>query len=109
MTRKERALLIRKEVTKYLAAKKLSCHYEVGLNRWGKLRADVLAFDYAGQMIIIEVKSSKADFMTDDKWQNYLEFSTKTYFAFDSDFPLTAEIRKKIKEKGVGILVVNLD
>lgn len=108
-TRLEKAKTIRKEVTKFLTRKGLSCHYEVGLNKWGKLRADILSFNYKDKMIVVEVKSSLADYKTDKKWQDYLKFSTQFYFAFDSDFPLTKEIIKEIKSTGAGILVVDLE
>lgn len=106
--RRQRAKVIRNEVSKYLSKRGLSCHYEVGLNRWGKLRADVLAFNYKRQITVVEVKSSMADFKTDNKYTGYLPFCTSMYFAFDSDFKLTPEIIKEIKQHGIGIMVVNL-
>jgi hypothetical protein len=106
--RKDKSKIIRHEVSKYLSKKGLSCHYEVGLNRWGKLRADVLAFNYKRHITIVEVKSSMADYKSDKKWQGYLPFSDSLYFAFDSDFPLNPEIVKELKAHGVGIMVVNL-
>ena len=57
-----KAKLLRHEVSKYLSKMGFSCHYEVGLNRWGKLRADVLAFNYKRRLIVVEVKSSLADY-----------------------------------------------
>lgn len=104
-----KAKLLRHEVSKYLSKMGFSCHYEVGLNRWGKLRADVLAFNYKRRLIVVEVKSSLVDYKTDKKWRDYLPFSNVMYFAFAHDFPLTDEIKKALKEEGVGILVVNLD
>ena len=106
--RKHKAKLIRHEVSKYLSKKGLSCHYEVGVNRWGKLRADVFAFNYKRNVTIVEVKSSMADYKTDKKWQGYLPYCNSLYFAFDSDFKLTPEITKEIKQHGVGIMVVDL-
>lgn len=50
-------------------------------------RADVMALDRAGGFTIVEIKSSRADFMTDRKWQDYLEFCDRFYFAVDERFP----------------------
>lgn len=105
---KNRAKLIRREVVKYLTAKGFSCQYEVGLNKWGKLRADVLAFNYKREMVVVEVKSGWADYSSDKKWKNYLDLSNKMYFAVDSEFPLKPEFLAELKEHGVGLLVVNI-
>ena len=51
-------------------------------------RADILAIDGAGQVTIVEIKSSRADFAADHKWRDYLEFCDRFYFAVEPDFPL---------------------
>ena len=50
-------------------------------------RADILAIDGAGQVTIVEIKSSRADFAADHKWRDYLEFCDRFYFAVEPDFP----------------------
>lgn len=50
-------------------------------------RADVIALDTSGELTIVEVKSSLADFRTDGKWQAYLEFCDRFYFAVPAGFP----------------------
>jgi len=51
-------------------------------------RADLVAIDRAATITIVEVKSSRVDFMTDRKWQAYLAYCDRFYFAVDRDFPL---------------------
>ena len=51
-------------------------------------RADVLALDAAGRLTIVESKSSRADFRSDRKWREYLEFCDAFYFAVAEDFPV---------------------
>ncbi len=53
-----------------------------------KRRVDVIGLNKAGQFISIEIKSSVADFRSDDKWQEYLPFSDQMYFAVANGFPL---------------------
>ena len=53
----------------------------------GGRRADVIALDGQGGIAIVEVKSSRADFRADAKWQAYLEFCDRFYFAVPPDFP----------------------
>lgn len=50
-------------------------------------RADILAFDKAGQITIVEVKSSTADYSADNKWHDYLEFCDRFFFAVPDSFP----------------------
>jgi hypothetical protein len=51
-------------------------------------RADVLALSGAGDLAIIEVKSSIEDFRADRKWGEYREFCDELYFAVPDGFPL---------------------
>jgi len=50
-------------------------------------RADVLGLGKAGDLIIVEIKSSVADFRADRKWTDYKEFADQLYFAVPNDFP----------------------
>lgn len=51
------------------------------------LRVDVIALGPKGEVWIIECKSSRADYMSDSKWQSYLEWCDRFFWAVDSDFP----------------------
>ncbi len=51
------------------------------------LRVDVMALGPKGEVWIIECKSSRADFQSDCKWQGYLEWCDRYFWAVDADFP----------------------
>ncbi|MGB3147330.1 MAG: MmcB family DNA repair protein [Paracoccaceae bacterium] len=51
------------------------------------LRIDVMALGPKGELWIIECKSSRTDFATDRKWQNYLEWGDRYFWAVGADFP----------------------
>jgi hypothetical protein len=51
-------------------------------------RADLVAIDRSGAISLIEVKSCRADFVADRKWQEYLAYCDRFYFAVTRDFPL---------------------
>jgi hypothetical protein len=53
-----------------------------------KRRADVAGLDEKGRFTIVEVKSSPADFLADNKWPDYLAHADFFYFAVDASFPL---------------------
>jgi hypothetical protein len=50
-------------------------------------RADILALGETGELVIVEIKSSVADFRADRKWSTYRDFSDRLYFAVPNDFP----------------------
>lgn len=98
-----RAEDIRQVVAARYAQKLWAVHYEVGLCKGGRFRADVLAIHMGAGIEVVEVKSSVADFRTDKKMEQYLKFCDKMYLA------VTAEVYEKIKDKvlpGIGVYVV---
>lgn len=50
-------------------------------------RADVVALSNGGDVLIVEIKSCLLDYQTDGKWQDYLDFCDRLYFAVNADFP----------------------
>ena len=44
-------------------------------------RADLVAIDDRGEIVIVEIKSSRTDFVSDRKWWEYREFCDRFYFA----------------------------
>jgi hypothetical protein len=50
-------------------------------------RADILALGKGGDLVIVEVKTSVADFRADHKWTAYRDFSDRLYFAVPNGFP----------------------
>lgn len=51
------------------------------------LRVDVLGLGPKGELWVIECKSSRADFQSDNKWHGYLEWCDRYFWAVDIDFP----------------------
>lgn len=51
------------------------------------LRVDVMALGPKGEVWVVECKSSRADFQSDRKWQGYLEWCDRFFWAVDGDFP----------------------
>lgn len=50
-------------------------------------RADILALGKSGDLSIVEIKSSVADFRADRKWTEYRDFADRLYFAVPNGFP----------------------
>lgn len=51
------------------------------------LRVDVMALGPRSEVWVIECKSSRADFQADAKWQGYLEWCDRYFWAVDDAFP----------------------
>jgi hypothetical protein len=51
------------------------------------LRVDVMALGPQSEIWIVECKSSRADFTSDSKWQGYLEWCDRFFWAVDEAFP----------------------
>jgi hypothetical protein len=51
------------------------------------LRVDVIGIGPKGEIWIVECKSSRADYQSDQKWQGYLEWCDRFFWAVDLEFP----------------------
>jgi hypothetical protein len=51
-------------------------------------RADIIALGRGGDLAIVEIKSSVADFRADRKWAEYRDFADRFYFAVPNNFPI---------------------
>lgn len=50
-------------------------------------RVDVIGIGRDGAVHVVEIKSCRADFLTDRKWRDYLGFADYFYFGVAADFP----------------------
>lgn len=60
------------------------CEFKLASGR----RADLVAINAKGHIIMVEVKSCAADFSMDQKWTDYIGFCDGFYFAVAPDFPV---------------------
>jgi hypothetical protein len=51
------------------------------------LRVDVMALGPKGEIWVVECKSCRADFNADRKWQGYLDWCDRFFWAVDAAFP----------------------
>jgi len=51
-------------------------------------RVDVMALGPKGEIWVIECKSGLADFRADAKWQGYLDWCDRYFWAVDAHFPV---------------------
>ena len=51
------------------------------------LRVDLMGLGPKGEIWVVECKSSLADYQADAKWQGYLDWCDRYFWAVDTDFP----------------------
>lgn len=80
-----RADTVARGVCRHLAG--LGCatltEFRVGNGR----RVDVVGLDRASRFVVVEIKTSEADFRADAKWHEYLPFADQFFFAVPEGFP----------------------
>ena len=81
----ETALMIARGVRRLLRARGFSSLTELKLTD-GR-RADIAAINGDGEVIIVEIKSSPADFRADRKWRDYIACCDRLYFAISERTP----------------------
>src|SRR5271154_5451565 len=79
------ALMIARGVRRLLRARGFSSLTELALTD-GR-RADIAAVNRNGEVLIVEVKSSPADFRADRKWRDYAASCDRLYFAISEQTP----------------------
>ncbi len=91
--------LIARGVSRHLISHGFSVLEEFSPERG--LRVDVAAINKAGEIWVVECKSSRADFMSDNKWQGYLPWCDRFFWAVDANFPL------EILPDGFGLIIAD--
>lgn len=64
-------------------------------------RLDVMALGPRGEIWVIECKSSRADFTSDGKWEGYLEWGDRYFWAVDAAFPT------ELLPEGTGLIIAD--
>ncbi len=77
--------LLARGVARHLASHGMACVEELVPTRG--LRVDVMALGQKGEIWVIECKSSRTDYTSDQKWEGYLEWCDRFFWAVDVDFP----------------------
>lgn len=65
------------------------------------LRVDVMALGPRGEIWVVECKSGRSDFVSDRKWQGYLDWCDRFFWAVDTDFPV------ELLPEGTGLILAD--
>lgn len=64
-------------------------------------RVDVMALGPKGEIWVIECKSSRADYLSDAKWEGYLDWCDRYFWAVDDSFPAD------LLPEGTGLIIAD--
>ena len=81
----DRALMVRRGVQRLLSDLRLSMVPELALA--SSRRADLVALSGAGEIWIVEIKSSIEDYRSDRKWPDYRQHCDRLFFATHAGVP----------------------
>ncbi len=95
----ETALGIARGVRRLLRARGFSTITELPL--LDGRRADLVALNSEGALLIVEIKSSVADFRADHKWRDYAAHCDRLYFAISAQIPV------EIMPEDAGLIVAD--
>ena len=73
----------------------------------GGRRADLMAIDPRGAIVIVEVKVSRADLMGDQKWPDYLGHADRYFWAVPAGFDCTPFDSPAFLPERTGIIVAD--
>ena len=92
-------------VTRLLFRHDLMAMAEVPLD--GGRRADLMALDAHGRLVIVEIKVSRADLLGDGKWPDYLDHCDRYFWAVPAGFDLAPLDGPAFLPERTGIIVAD--
>lgn len=92
-------------VTRMLLRHDLVAIGEVPLE--GGRRADLMALDARGGLVIVEIKVSRADLLGDGKWRDYLDHCDRFFWALPAGFDLSPLDGEAFLPERTGVIVAD--
>jgi hypothetical protein len=79
------------------------CEVPLGNGR----RADIMALDGRGHVVIVEIKVTRADLLGDGKWPDYLDYCDRFFWAVPSGFNLSPFEEANFRPDCCGLIVAD--
>lgn len=70
-------------------------------------RADLMALSPKGEVVIVEIKVSRADLLGDGKWTDYLDYCDRYFWAVPQGFDLGLFDREALQPGRSGLIVAD--
>jgi hypothetical protein len=92
-------------VTRLLLRHDMIAMGEVPLD--GGRRADLMALDAKGRIVIVEIKVARADLLGDGKWTDYLDHCDRFFWALPAGFDASPLDRADFLPERAGLIVAD--
>jgi hypothetical protein len=92
-------------VTRLLLRHDMIAMGEVPLD--GGRRADLMALDAKGRIVIVEIKVARADLLGDAKWTDYLDHCDRFFWALPAGFDTSPLDRSDFLPERAGLIVAD--
>lgn len=99
------ALAVARGIARLFARNDIWCLPEMPLK--GGRRADLMGIDAKGQVIIVEIKVSRADLLGDAKWPDYLEHCDRFYWGLAAHLDRAVMETEMFRPEACGIIVAD--
>lgn len=99
------ALAVARGIGRLFARNDIWCLPEMPLR--GGRRADLMGIDAKGQVVIVEIKVSKADLLGDAKWGDYLEHCDRFYWGLAAHLDRACMESEAFRPDRCGLIVAD--
>ena len=100
-----RAIEVARGICRLFARNDIWCLAEMPL-RNGR-RADLMGVDGKGRVVIVEIKTARADLLGDAKWPDYLDFCDRFYWGLSPDLDRACLEGEDFRPDCCGIIVAD--
>lgn len=100
-----RAQAVARGICRLFARNDIWCIGEMPL-RNGR-RADLMGIDPKGQVIIVEIKTARADLLGDGKWPDYLKFCDRFYWGLSCELDRACLELAEFQPECCGVIVAD--
>jgi hypothetical protein len=70
-------------------------------------RADLMGINSKGEIIIVEIKTARADLLGDQKWPEYLEYCDRYFWAVPAGFDLRPFDQPSFEPERCGLIIAD--
>jgi len=99
------AAVVARGIARLFARNDVWCLTEMPLR--GGRRADLMGIDARGQVVIVEIKVSRADLLGDGKWPDYLEHCDRFYWGLAAGLDRAVMETAAFRPEACGIIVAD--
>ncbi len=99
------ALAVARGISRLFARNDIWCLPEMPLR--SNRRADLMGIDAKGQVVIVEIKVSKADLVGDAKWTDYLDHCDRFYWGLAHHLDRACMETEAFRPEACGVIVAD--